>query len=75
MERASKGEEPAKILGILYNQCDSILYGYILFFKYRLGGQPVKPYDQSAVFGIAETLGSDQVVVYGSIENFVLQST
>ncbi len=71
MGRASKGEEPREILGILYNQCDSILYGCILFFKYRLGGQPVKPYDQSAVFRVAETLGSDEVVVYGSVEYLI----
>ena len=55
MGRASKRKEPREILGVLYNRSDSILYGCILFFKYRPGGQPAKPYDRSAAFTVAET--------------------
>ena len=43
MGRASKRKEPREILGVLYNRSDSILYGCILFFKYRPGGNPPNP--------------------------------
>ena len=63
---------PKEILGVLYNRRGSFLYGCILFFKYRPGGQPVKPHEQSAVFTVAETLGPDEVVVHGSVDYLLL---
>ena len=71
MGRASKRKEPREILGVLYNRSDSILYGCILFFKYRPGEQPSKPYDRSAAFTVAETLGPDEVVVHGSVDYLI----
>lgn len=67
----SKRGEPNEILQILYNHRDPLLYGCILFFRHRRGGPPAKPYDQSAPFLVAETLGPDEVVVHGSLDYLI----
>ena len=71
MKRERTGSEPKEILGILYNHRDAVVYGSIQFFKYRPGGPPAQPYDQSAVFTVAEILRPDEVVVHGSVEYLI----
>lgn len=68
MGKATKEEEPREVLGIFYQHRGPFLFGFIAFVKYRPGGPPAQPYDQSAPFIIAETLGSDDVVVRGSVD-------
>ena len=63
--------QPKKVLTILHNRQESFLSGCILSFKYIPGGSPVKPRDKSAMFTVAETLGADEEVVYGSIDFLV----
>ena len=75
MGRASKRKQqqkqPKDVLGVLYTQRDSILYGAILFFKHTPGAEPTTPYKQSAPFIVSETLGPDEVVVYGSVSYLI----
>lgn len=71
MGKATTDEEPREALGIFYEERDPLLYGHIGFYKYRPGGPPAKPYDQSAPFIIAETLGPGDHIVHGSVDYLI----
>ncbi len=68
MDKKGRRAQPNEILSILHNRQGPFLHGLILFFKHTPGGPSVEPYDQSAPFTVAETLGPDEEVVYGSVD-------
>ena len=66
-----KRSESKDILAIFYTRRGSSLYGCIQFFKPDPKSQHTKPFHQSAPFVISDSIGPNETVVYGSVNDLV----
>ncbi|MYG41129.1 MAG: hypothetical protein F4201_10020 [Nitrospira sp. SB0677_bin_15] len=58
-------------ISLIYTRRGSLLYGCIRFFRANSNQQSVKAFRQSAPFVISQSIGKNEIVVYGSINELV----
>ena len=71
MAKSRRRNDPDEILGLLYSKRGPLMYGHILFAKYREGSEPVSPHKVSAPFVISETIGPNEEKIVGSIVGLI----
>ncbi len=69
---SKRNRQPLReIISLIYTRRGSLLYGCIQFLRPSLNQQSVKAFRQSAPFVISQSIGNNEIVVYGSVNELV----